>query len=217
MEGKPPLGHPMCSAAGVMLNPTKTKNGARLDFASRRAIRNFQTFKPNPILAILHRDDPMGDGEYEHGELLAACRRRGIFSVPIDPNAIVIQAGCGGSENSWSVRGKAGPRPDFFLNRLGAITGRQDLAVMRQLETTGVRVVNSSAATETATDKMRAHLRLEECGVPTVPTLCFDPRVHDADGFIKAGEAAPPRRAGLRDEAQPGGDPRERRLFAADG
>ncbi len=45
MEGKPPLGHPMCSAAGVMLNPTKTKNGARLDFASRRAIRNSQNEK----------------------------------------------------------------------------------------------------------------------------------------------------------------------------
>lgn len=95
--------------------------------------------------------------------LFEAATARGHLMEPVSPDWCIVDL----DSSMPRVRLDTGPLPRFdtVLARIGRAPSGHALAVLRQLETMGVVVVNPSAALEAASDPLRVHQRLAGAGL----------------------------------------------------
>ncbi|WP_203311487.1 MULTISPECIES: ATP-grasp domain-containing protein [Sphingomonas] len=79
----------------------------------------------------------------------------------------------GGGHDDWSLRYDGLPvqRPDFVLCRTGAETDYSTLALLRQLERRGVRLINGATTIELVADKLHTMQKLARVGLPVPRTM----------------------------------------------
>jgi len=116
-------------------------------------------------LAILSRNR----GLHSIQRLLTEARRAGIQCDVINPLdcQLIVEDG----SNQIQVGGAPLPRYDAVLPRIGASITEYGLAVVRQFETLGMRVINSSQAIADSRDKMRCLQILSGAGIRVPTTL----------------------------------------------
>ena len=95
--------------------------------------------------------------------LFEAATARGHLMEPISPDWCIVDL----DPAMPMVRTDTGPLPRFdaVLARIGRAPSGQGLAILRQLETMGVLIVNSSEALEAASEPLRVHQRLAGAGM----------------------------------------------------
>lgn len=103
--------------------------------------------------------------EYENGRLVAEFERRGCNVLIRHPDSYYISL----SDNSFM--GPNFMRPDLVLSRTGSGTSYHCFNVMRQFEAMGVRVINTPASIEVASDKILTMQLAANAGIPIPKTL----------------------------------------------
>jgi ribosomal protein S6--L-glutamate ligase len=98
-----------------------------------------------------------------------AARERGHEVRVIDPLDVEMGLGPGGSVVYW--RGKAFPRTDVVLPRIGRSIHQYGIAVVNQLELLGLPVLNGSWGIAASRNKMRSLQFLAAEGVPVPRTV----------------------------------------------
>jgi len=86
--------------------------------------------------------------------------------------------------------GKALPRYDAIIPRIGSSLTFYGMAVVRQFEAMGVYVQNTAAAIGASRDKLLAHQVLAQHGLD-MPTTAFAKSSHDTDGILDLVGGAP--------------------------
>jgi ribosomal protein S6--L-glutamate ligase len=116
-------------------------------------------------IAILSR----GKSLHSIRRLLAEARKAGVPCDVIDP--LECQLVVDGRESRILLGNQELPHYDAVLPRIGASITDFGLAVVRQFEALGMRVVNSSDAIQQSRDKMRSLQALSRAGLDVPPSV----------------------------------------------
>lgn len=108
----------------------------------------------------------------KHGvsRLVSEAPRRGLSVAVVHPESLDLVIGGSGTPGVV-MDGADAELPDFALVRLGAMVSYFSMAIVRQLESLGVVVINTSDAMLMAADKFTSQQLLARHGVPTPRTV----------------------------------------------
>lgn len=135
-------------------------------------------------IAILSRNSDL----YSTRRLVEAARARGHTVQVIDPLRCYI--GLSAHQPEIHYMGKALPRFDAVIPRIGASITFYGTAVVRQFEMMGVYTLNESVAIQRARDKLRSLQLLARAGV-NMPTTAFAHTPDDSRDALRLVGGAP--------------------------
>ena len=133
---------------------------------------------PPMTLWLLIKNVTFAGGGYVKRRLVEEAIQRRIRMLLINPNRVELLLSDTGVASAVYM-GEAIALPDAVIPRVGANVDYFGLAVMRQLESLGVKVFNPSASIEISRDKMYTHQVLAAAGIPIPKSVLsrwpFDP------------------------------------------
>ncbi|MCB0358717.1 MAG: RimK family alpha-L-glutamate ligase [Bdellovibrionales bacterium] len=113
--------------------------------------------------------------DFAQRRLLENATARGVSVTRVDPLELHFSLGSAGA-SSFVSESSILPPPEAVVTRMGASVPDAALAVLRQLEASGVRSVNQARGLEESRDQVRALQALTAQGVPVPRTMVLSPR-----------------------------------------
>lgn len=129
--------------------------------------------KPILTLWILIKNTQLHKGTYTKRRLYEQCMLQNISCRLLNPNKfdLAVNSNQYGSVNAMLYDGESIELPDIVIPRLGATVDYFGLAVLRQLSSLGVKVMNPVESLEIASDKLFTHQILSTAGIPIPRTV----------------------------------------------
>ena len=109
---------------------------------------------------------------YEVGRLIEVGPKYGLEISCVNSDHIDLVVDRAGKDRIL-LRNRSSELPDFLVPRKGAGTDYWDLAIIRELESNGVRVFNDSRSIETVKDKLHTQQLLAASDLPTPKTILY--------------------------------------------
>jgi len=140
----------------------------------------YMTFSPPKLTVwLLIKNTTFVNTGYVKRRIVEECFRRQWNCHLVNPNKFDLNLSnlshSSNAQSSHSKRcsydGKLIPLPDVVIPRVGANVDYFGLAVLRQLESRGVCVLNPSSAIEISRDKLYTHQILSGAGIPIPKSL----------------------------------------------
>lgn len=103
--------------------------------------------------------------------LLESAAKRGLAVRHVNPNDVSLRVGGGSPSVIYDASGEEVELPTWVFTRMGSSAPARAGEVLRQLESLGVRGVNSADSLDLARDKVLSFQRLAAAGLPLPATL----------------------------------------------
>ena len=147
-------------------DPSPTAAGRFIYYDAQDPQFYYQTVEqPRMTLWLLIKNVTFAGGGYVKRRLVEEAVQRGIAMRLVNPNRFDLLLQDDGASTAVYM-GEPIDLPDAVIPRVGANVDYFGLAVMRQLESLGVKVFNPSASIEISRDKMYTHQVLAAAGIP---------------------------------------------------
>ena len=167
-----------------MVKPDSSFLQGERDYSAYQAIEKRTPQKRTLRVAVLTREPK----SYSTKRIIEAGEARDHVVEPIDTLRCYMNINAHSPEVHYD--GRALPRYDAVIPRIGASITSYGLAVLRQFETTGAYCLNGSQGVAASRDKLYAHQLLARHRI-AMPTTAFASSPKDSDNLIELVGAAP--------------------------
>jgi len=168
----------------MVIDPNRSFCQPKLSFEVYRSMPRRRPVKRPLRIALLTREPKT----YSSRRLVEAAEARGHVIEPIDTLRCYMRIGAMTSEVYYD--GRALPRYDAVIPRIGASITAYGAAVLRQFANTGAYPLNTAKAILASRDKLLAHQILARAKIG-MPTTAFASSPKDTEGLIELAGGAP--------------------------
>lgn len=168
----------------MLVDPNISCAQPTLDFALYKGIPRRRPVKRPLRIALLTREPD----NYSSRRLIEAGETRGHVIEPINTTRCYMKIGDVTPEIHYD--GKALPRYDAVIPRIGASVTGYGMAVLRQFEATGAHCLNGAVGIGASRDKLLAHQILARAGI-RMPLTTFASSPKDTKSLVALAGNAP--------------------------
>lgn len=171
--------------AGMSVVPSASFQQPVLSYEAYKKPRRKKDQPRRPLRIGILTQEP---GNYSNRSMIAAAEKRGHVIECIETSRCYMAINNHKPEVHYD--GKALPRFDAIIPRIGSRLTFYGMAVVRQFESMGVYCVNSASAIGASRDKLLAHQILAQHGLG-MPNTAFAKSSRDTNGILDAVGGAP--------------------------
>ncbi|MEP6342386.1 MAG: 30S ribosomal protein S6--L-glutamate ligase [Maricaulaceae bacterium] len=170
---------------GVSIAPSQSFLQPALDYSAYKKLRRRKNTKRRPLRIGILTQEP---GNYSNLSMIKAAEARGHVIETIATRRCYMDINSHKPEVYYD--GKALPRYDAIIPRIGSRITFYGMAVVRQFESMGVYCLNSAAAIGQSRDKLLAHQILAQHHIG-MPNTAFARSARDTAGIIDLAGGSP--------------------------
>ena len=169
----------------ISIVPSQSFLQPELDYSSYKKLRRRKNTKRRPLRIGILTQEPRN---YSNSSMIKAAETRGHVIETIATSRCYMDINSHKPEVFYD--GKALPRYDAIIPRIGSRITFYGMAVVRQFESMGVYCLNSAAAIGRSRDKLLAHQILAQHRIG-MPNTAFARSTRDTNGIIDLSGGSP--------------------------